>query len=271
MTVTGDLGLVLNPIGIVHSTMKDVEDIPLPDRAAEVEIHVQYQPALLRIEENSHLWLLLWFHKSNRQMLVGAPRRLNPDLPDYGVFSLRSPNRPNPIALYLVELVSRQGNILKVKGIDAIDQTPVLDIKPYYEQDIVFSPRTSYIRAADRTVRHNIMLKEALRHHQESCRDANLAVRMALAAEEYMGHLNRPELNITVYGSRCLGDTLQGLTRARLANPARFTFRENTHLSRSIWERPGRNLMITAREIGLVRDWYEPDDEDLFTIELSQT
>lgn len=269
--MTEDLGLVLRPIGIVRSEMKDIEDMPRTDRPAAVEIYSQYQPGLLRIEENSHLWLLLWFHKSNRNMLIGAPRRLNPDLPDYGVFSLRSPNRPNPIALYLVELESRQGNILQVKGLDAIDGTPVLDIKPYYEHDIVFSPRTSYIRAAEREVRYNIMLKEALRHHQELCPDLKLGVRMALVADEYMGHLNHPELKVSVFGPRCLGDTLQGLSRARLANPPRFTFVDSLHLSRSVWERPGRCLMITARPTAAVEDWADPEDEELFTIELSQT
>jgi tRNA (adenine37-N6)-methyltransferase len=268
--LSDDLNIVLRPIGVVRSSMENVDDLPQPDRPAQVEIYTPFLPGLLRIEENSHLWLLLWFHKANRHMLTGAPRRLNPDLPDYGVFSLRSPNRPNPIALYLVELEAVQGNILQVRGLDAIDGTPVLDIKPYYEHDIIFSPRTSYIRAADRSIRQNMMLKEALRHHQEACPDSYLAVRMALVADEFLGHLNEPDLQLSVYGSRCLADTLQGLSRARLANPPRFSFQESPTPYRSIWGRPGRSLMITARADCRAQDVAGLDDEELFSIELSK-
>ena len=268
MAVTNGLGIMLKPIGIVRSKMENVDDLPLPGRPAQVEIYTPFRRGLLKIEENSHLWLLLWFHKANRNMLVGAPHRLNPNLPDYGVFSLRSPNRPNPIALCLVKLESVQGNLLEVSGLDAINNTPVLDIKPYYEHDIIFSPRTPYIRAAERTMRHNIMLKEALVHHQEECPDSFLAVRMALLADEYMGHLNSPDLRLSVEGSPCLADTLQGLSRARIANPPRFSFQPNLTQNRSIWERPGRRLILTARPEFTREDCLNLADEELISIDL---
>jgi len=167
--MTDNLSIMIKPIGVVRSGTKNPEDLPLPGQPAQIEIFPQYIPALHRIEENSHLWLLLWFHKSDRNCLRTIPRRMSSNLPEYGVFGLRSPNRPNPIALSLVHLDAVDGNILQVHGLDAIDGTPVLDIKSYYEQDIVFSPTTPYIRAHDPSLRRNIFMKQALSHHQEEC------------------------------------------------------------------------------------------------------
>jgi tRNA-Thr(GGU) m(6)t(6)A37 methyltransferase TsaA len=266
-----DLGIFLKPIGVVKSSMKNPDDVPIPGQPGQVEIFPQYSQALHRIEENSHLWLLLWFHQSDRNCLITSPRRVNPNLPEYGVFGLRSPNRPNPIALTLVNLDAVNGNFLQVHGMDAIDGTPVLDIKSYYEQDIVFSPKTPYIRAHNPVMRRNIFLKQALSHHQEECADLLMAVRMALVADEYMGHLNRPDLKLTVTGSACLADTLQGLSRARLANPPRFAFQETMTVSRSLWERPGRSLTIKARQKLNADTFQELSDEELFSIELKES
>jgi len=264
--MTNDLGIMINPVGVVRSETKNPEDIPLPGQPASVEIFPQYVEALHRIEENSHLWLLLWFHKSDRSCLRTIPRRMSATLPEYGVFGLRSPNRPNPIALCLVHLDAVDGNILQVHGLDAIDGTPVLDIKSYYEQDIIFSPKTPYIRASDPTLRRNIFLKQALSHHQEECPDLFMAIRMALVVDEYMGHLNRPDLKLTVKGSACLADTLQGLSRARLANPPRFSFQETTELPRSVWVDKNHRLEINARCSLNQETFTELADEELFRI-----
>ena len=133
-------------MGVVISSVDDINEMPLGGKPAQIEIYPEYSDALLRIETNSHLWILSWFHKANRQILQASPHKVNPDLPRHGVFALRAFNRPNPIGLSLVELEKVEGNILHVRGLDAISGTPVLDIKPYFENDIVFSPRTPYIR-----------------------------------------------------------------------------------------------------------------------------
>ncbi|MFA7076824.1 MAG: tRNA (N6-threonylcarbamoyladenosine(37)-N6)-methyltransferase TrmO [Syntrophomonas sp.] len=268
--MTDDLSIVLKPIGVVRSEMIDPNDVPIPGQPSRVEIFPQYSQALHRIEENSHLWLLLWFHKSDRNCLVTVPRRVNPNLPEYGVFGLRSPNRPNPIALSLVRLNSVAGNILQVGGLDAIDGTPVLDIKSYYEQDIIFSPQTPYIRAHNPVMRRNIFLKQALSHHQEECPDLFMAIRMALAADEYMGHINRPDLKLTITGSACLADTLQGLSRARLANPPRFAFQETAALPVSVWTDSRHSLKIEARCHLNQITFTELADEDLFSINFKE-
>lgn len=265
-----ELAISLKPIGVVRSAMKNPDDVPIPGQPARVEIFPPYHEALLRIEENSHLWLLLWFHKSDRKVLRTAPRRIDPNLPEFGVFGLRSPNRPNPIALTLVQLGNVKGNILQVQGLDAIDGTPVLDIKSYYEQDIVFSPRTPYIRAQNPLMRRNIFLKHALNHHQEYCPDLLMAVRMALVADEYMGQLNRPDVQIIVNSSACLADTIQGLTQARLANPPRFTYQDTDVMPVSFWTDPHRTLKIEAR-CALTQDTFDSlADEDLFSIEVKE-
>lgn len=268
--MTNDLGIIINPIGVVRSETKNPEDIPLPGQPARVEIFPQYSDALLRIEENSHLWLLLWFHRSDRSCLRTIPRRMSSNLPEYGVFGLRSPNRPNPIALCLVHLDALEDNILQVHGLDAIDGTPVLDIKSYYEQDIIFSPTTPYIRASDPILRRNIFMKQALSHHQEECPDLFLAIRMALVADEYMGHLNRPDLKLTVKGSACLADTLQGLSRARLANPPRFAFQETTALPTIAWVDNNHQLKIDARCNLNQVTFTELTDEELFRIDFRE-
>ncbi|MEM2227117.1 MAG: tRNA (N6-threonylcarbamoyladenosine(37)-N6)-methyltransferase TrmO [Candidatus Bathyarchaeia archaeon] len=100
---------------------------------SRIEVFEKYEPALLGMESFSHLWILYWMHelpKGERNLLRIHPRgRL--DLPLVGVFASRSRARPNPIGLTLVELVERSGRELIVKGLDALDGTPVIDIKPY--------------------------------------------------------------------------------------------------------------------------------------------
>ncbi|HCF48789.1 MAG TPA: tRNA (N6-threonylcarbamoyladenosine(37)-N6)-methyltransferase TrmO [Syntrophomonas sp.] len=266
MDAVCETGINLQPIGIVRSPTKDTSDVPIPGKPAEIVVDPRYSQALCRIETNSHLWILSWFHLSNRESLVSVPARVNPYLPQYGVFSLRSPNRPNPIGLSLVRLQAVDGNVLKVTNLDAIDGTPVLDIKPYYEQDIVFSPATPYIRPYELSMRRDIFLKQALTHHQEECDDLYMAVRMALIADEYLGQITLPQVFLQVSGSTCLADTLQGLSRARLANPARFRFTESGNLAQSIWETPGLSLRVTAKQSVNRESFKVISDEELFEI-----
>ena len=170
----------------------------------------------------------------------------------------------------LVRLERVEDNLLYVSGLDAIAGTPVLDIKPYYEQEIVFSPITSYIRPKKREMRQEIFLKQGLNHHGEKCAGLLLGVRMALIADEYFGQLNTRELKLTVNGSACLADVLQGLSNARLANPSRFRFKESSELEQSIWEKDGKILSITARQQISDDEFSGLADEQLFIIEFQE-
>lgn len=93
-----------------------------------VEVLPEFEAGLLDIEGFSHLVVLWVFHRSEGFELVGVPP--TDDRP-HGVFASRSPNRPNPIGLTVVELLGREGRNLKVRGVDMLDGTPIVDIKPY--------------------------------------------------------------------------------------------------------------------------------------------
>ena len=98
------------------------------DVVARIELAPAYAPGLAGVELYSHLHALYWLHLSRRDLIVQAPRHL--DAPR-GVFALRSPVRPNPIGLSVVELVGREGCVLMVRNLDCADGTPLVDLKPY--------------------------------------------------------------------------------------------------------------------------------------------
>ena len=124
--------LELKPIGIIHSPYRNRADAPYrghrSKRISLIEVFEPFEGGLQDIEGFSHIIVIYWFHKSRGyRLLVRTPWD---DVP-HGLFSTRSPHRPCPLGLTVVELVVRKKNILKVKGLDAIDGTPLLDIKPY--------------------------------------------------------------------------------------------------------------------------------------------
>ncbi|MDP4022195.1 tRNA (N6-threonylcarbamoyladenosine(37)-N6)-methyltransferase TrmO [Methylobacterium sp. NEAU 140] len=99
------------------------------DAVCTVAVDPPYAPALRNVTGCTHLILLYWMAHATRGLVVQRPRHA--DGPR-GTFSLRSPARPNPIALSVVELLGRDGDTLRVRGLDCLDGTPLLDIKPYF-------------------------------------------------------------------------------------------------------------------------------------------
>ena len=97
-------------------------------REGTLEIYPEMEQGLLHIEGFSHLFVIWVFDRSTEFELVGQPPTA--DEP-HGVFATRSPRRPNPIALTVVRLLERDGRFLKVRGVDMLDESPILDIKPY--------------------------------------------------------------------------------------------------------------------------------------------
>jgi tRNA-Thr(GGU) m(6)t(6)A37 methyltransferase TsaA len=120
-------------IGFVHSPYKTTADAPFQgnDKISKIEISKEYEGGLKDIEGFTHLHVLYWLHKSKGfSLLVTTPW----DTISHGLFTTRSPHRPNPIGHAVVELVEQKDNILSVRGLDAIDGTPVMDIKPYIKK-----------------------------------------------------------------------------------------------------------------------------------------
>jgi tRNA-Thr(GGU) m(6)t(6)A37 methyltransferase TsaA len=123
----------MNPIGVVRTPFAAVSDIPKgpgAEHRAEgtIEIAPHLEPGLLDIDGFSHLYVIWMFHRAAGCELVGIPPT---DTRPHGVFATRSPRRPNPIGLTVVRLLRREGARLVVSGVDMLDGTPVLDIKPY--------------------------------------------------------------------------------------------------------------------------------------------
>jgi tRNA-Thr(GGU) m(6)t(6)A37 methyltransferase TsaA len=121
------------PIGHIRSPYKNTKDIPKGfgakhDAEGVLEILPQFEAGLTDIEGFSHLFVVWVFDRSEGFELLGTPPIA--DRP-HGVFATRSPRRPNPIGLTVVELLSRDGNALRVRGVDMLDGTPILDLKPY--------------------------------------------------------------------------------------------------------------------------------------------
>lgn len=119
-------------IGIVHSPYRKKTDAPIQpkysDEAGQIEIFREYSEGLKDIEGFSHIWVIFVLHES-----LGYDLHVKPYLDDEvkGVFACRAPRRPNPIGMSLVKLESVHGNILNISGLDMLDGSPVLDIKPH--------------------------------------------------------------------------------------------------------------------------------------------
>lgn len=256
----------LSPVGYVLSPVEEPWDMPLGGKDAIIEVMPEYVEALQGLEENSNIWVLSWFHKAPRDMLKAKPGKVNPELPEYGVFALRSYARPNPIGLSLVKLERVDGNKVYVRGLDAVGGTPVLDIKPYFENDTIFSPLTPYIKGKSREMRQGMIRKHALVHHGEECLDMLIGVRMAAIAEDHLGQLNCSDLLVKVQGSPCLADTIQGVSRARFANPPRFTYINMDNGSETVWTKNSRTLIIRLKGVFSRDDIHNLADEELFDI-----
>jgi tRNA-Thr(GGU) m(6)t(6)A37 methyltransferase TsaA len=125
--------LTMKPIGYVRSPYQSVEEIPKGlgakhDVDGVLEINLEFELGLTSIEGFSHLFVIWAFDRSEGFELLGKPPS---DDRSHGVFATRSPKRPNPIGLTVVQLLRRDGPRLHVRGVDMLDETPILDLKPY--------------------------------------------------------------------------------------------------------------------------------------------
>ena len=144
--------ICFQPIGIIHTPFHDPAGMPIQPAGGEdipgtVEVYREFSDGLMDIEGFSRIILLYHFHRSGTCRLQVIPF-LDPR--PHGVFSTRAPNRPNPIGISIVSLLSRENTCLHISGVDMLDGTPLLDIKPYIpECDAFFSGRTGWFPAGN--------------------------------------------------------------------------------------------------------------------------
>src|SRR5262245_34933421 len=123
----------LKIIGKIHSELKKKEDCPLQENEdapeATIEIFPEFAEGIKNIKKGSEIVLLTWLHEADRTVIKCVTRN-NYDSPKIGVFSTRSPDRPNPIGIHTVKVISIENGYIKVSALEVLDQTPLIDIKP---------------------------------------------------------------------------------------------------------------------------------------------
>ena len=140
----------LEPIGVIHSPYKELTNMPIQPKGAQktqgrVVISPEYRQGIQDLGGFSHLYLIYQFHHAQRTALSVVPFM---DTVERGVFATRSPLRPNHIGLSIVELIAIQDNTLIIAGVDVLDGTPLLDIKPYIAAfDQVNASRSGWMQA----------------------------------------------------------------------------------------------------------------------------
>jgi tRNA-Thr(GGU) m(6)t(6)A37 methyltransferase TsaA len=138
------MDFTMHSIGVIHSPFTEKGQTPIQASRSQaiglVELYPEFADGLNDIDGLSHIHLLYVFHKSS-----GYTLQVKPFLDDqeHGLFTTRYPQRPNPIGISTVRLLFRQGNTLTVEGVDVLDGTPLLDIKPYVPD---FDVRTNEVR-----------------------------------------------------------------------------------------------------------------------------
>ncbi len=138
----------IEPIGIIHSSYKNIEDIPGQGYKREnieaiIEIDEKYRSGMKDVEGFSHLIVLFYFHKSMKTHMRGHPSWEDTE---HGVFAIRSPHRPNHIGMTLIKVREVRDNKIVFTNVDMLDETPVIDIKPYVgEFDRISDPKFGWL------------------------------------------------------------------------------------------------------------------------------
>ncbi|MBM4463518.1 MAG: tRNA (N6-threonylcarbamoyladenosine(37)-N6)-methyltransferase TrmO [Chloroflexi bacterium] len=129
--------IVLRPIGYVNNSIDASMEKGWEEIVSELVLDPDLEEATEGLEKFSHIIVVFWMHQVPREK--GVPTKVHPrrraDLPLVGLFATRAPTRPNPLGISVVRLLERRRNVLKVKGLDALNGTPILDIKSYFPID----------------------------------------------------------------------------------------------------------------------------------------
>jgi tRNA-Thr(GGU) m(6)t(6)A37 methyltransferase TsaA len=127
--------IVLTPVGVIHSPYRERGDAPRQGRDSSVictvEIFPEFLPAMGTMEGIAYIWILYWMDRADRTLLMARRSDWTEPRP---VFTIRSPSRPNPLALSIGKILNIEGRIITVSGIEALNGSPVIDIKPYVRE-----------------------------------------------------------------------------------------------------------------------------------------
>jgi tRNA-Thr(GGU) m(6)t(6)A37 methyltransferase TsaA len=133
VTVVGGGPYEVRPIGRVRSPLVNRQDAPRQGHEGSPDAWLLFDPAVAEglrdLQVGREMIVLTWLDRSDRTVLVTRPRD-DPSRPETGVFSTRSPDRPNPIGLHRVEILAIEGNDVQVRNLEALDGTPIVDVKP---------------------------------------------------------------------------------------------------------------------------------------------
>jgi len=150
--------MVVRPIGVVRNQFVEMVPQGWEQSISELQVEPIWAEALDGIEEFSHIVVLFWLDRIEGEPTLRIHPKGRADTPLVGLFSTRTPRRPNPIGLATVRLLERRGNLLRVEGLDALDGSPVLDLKPYLARNDLVEGATmpdwvTYIRERARAER----------------------------------------------------------------------------------------------------------------------
>ena len=224
----------ITPIGVVCSEVKDGKLMPPFGVPARIELFPKYEPGLRHLEKHSHLWVVAWLHEAGRERLRVTPRgvRIQDETTLHGVFAVRSPTRPNPLALTAAKIERVEGNIVWVDQLDFIEGTPIIDLKPYFRsRDAIHSARSASIGQPDsRQAMLISILGQAERFHGERCGGLALAARIIEHLRSvFLDYAEIFGFSVTLpEGSGCLIDCVIGLSGASFGKKTLNFHRQNT-------------------------------------------
>ncbi|MFB6290151.1 MAG: tRNA (N6-threonylcarbamoyladenosine(37)-N6)-methyltransferase TrmO [Candidatus Bipolaricaulia bacterium] len=259
----------LTEVGIVRNGFEEPQspDV-MRDSESVIEVHRKYEDGLYGIESNHYLQILFYFHLSDGYELVG-PRRHGEAR---GVFASRSPHRPSSLGATVVELLERHGNELKVRGLDAVNGTPVVDIKPYADpfdssspadDERKSNPRETIQKLIKRKDTENLLL-EAGQLHGHFCPFLSLGVVAAQYAVSELGNV-APDMEDTVAiveTNSCFSDGIQYVTGCTFGNNA-LIYRDYGKTAFTLAYRNGPGIRLYFSEEGFLEETY-PEAMDLF-------
>jgi tRNA-Thr(GGU) m(6)t(6)A37 methyltransferase TsaA len=212
--------------------------MPLQGVPAVINVFDEFLKGLTGIESDTHINVIGWFDKADRAPLMVRPRKISAQLEKRGVFSLRSPARPNPLSLTATRLVKVEGPLLYVEPLDLIDGSPVVDIKPYSAGwDTIFWARDVHSALITQHMAEEQVLaelfREAFNFHGEKCAAIAVSAKIAYDAARVLETSVRDiRLQLPRTVNPHLADGLVGVSRATMGN-ARLTFSEDPDIR--IW------------------------------------